>query len=115
MLGLAVVVSVGSTALAAVPGDPLKLGRINTVDAVTRLIGTKNNALLRVENDSKGQKVRNVEHVRIELLRDGPTRGRESAPGIPDGNGKTRQGAVPRSKTPRGGSTPKEVASCPLK
>lgn len=58
MLGLAVmlavVVSVGSTALAAVPGDPLKLGRINAVDAVTRLIGTKNNALLRIENDSKG-------------------------------------------------------------
>jgi hypothetical protein len=58
MLGLAVmlamVVGVGSTALAAVPGDPLKLGRINTVDALTQLIGARNNALLRISNDSRG-------------------------------------------------------------
>jgi hypothetical protein len=58
MMGLAVMLAVvfgaGSTALAAVPGDPLKLGRINAVDALTQLIGTRNNALLRIENDSKG-------------------------------------------------------------
>jgi hypothetical protein len=58
LVGLTVMLAVffgfGTAALAAVPGDPFKLGRINAVDALTQLIGTRNNALLRIENNSKG-------------------------------------------------------------
>jgi hypothetical protein len=52
---LAVVLGVGTTALAAVPGDPFKLGKANAVNALTQLTGTTNNALLRIQNDSRGQ------------------------------------------------------------
>jgi hypothetical protein len=51
---IAVVLGVGTTALAAVPGDPLKLGRINAIGKVTQLVGTTDNAMLRIDNDSKG-------------------------------------------------------------
>ena len=58
MLGLAVmlavVLGVGTTALAAVPGDPFKLGRINTIAKITQLVGSADDALLRIDNDSKG-------------------------------------------------------------
>ena len=49
---LAVVLGVGTTALAAVPGDPLKLGRLNALDALTQLVGNRAGALLVVDNDS---------------------------------------------------------------
>ena len=58
MLGLAVmfavVLGVGTTALAAVPGDPFKLGRTNTINnAFTRLLGSNaGDAMLKVDNDS---------------------------------------------------------------
>ena len=59
LVGLAVIlaltVGLASTVLAAVPGDPFKLGRINAISKVTQLVGTTNNALLKVDNDSKGQ------------------------------------------------------------
>jgi len=48
------VLGLGTTALAAVPGDPFKLGRLNAVDALTQLVGSTNNALLKIDNDSKG-------------------------------------------------------------
>ena len=51
---LAVVFGVGTAALAAVPGDPFELGRINTIGKITGLAGTTDNALLRLDNDSKG-------------------------------------------------------------
>lgn len=51
---LALTVGFASTVLAAVPGDPFKLGRINVISKVTQLVGTTNNALLRIDNDSKG-------------------------------------------------------------
>ena len=51
---IAVVLGVGTTALAAVPGDPLKLGRINAIGKVTQLVGSTNDAMLRIDNDSKG-------------------------------------------------------------
>ena len=54
-LVMALVVGVGTTALAAVPGDPLKLGRLNTVNALTQLVGGTNDALLRVQNLSSDQ------------------------------------------------------------
>ena len=43
---LAVVFGVGATALAAVLGDPLKLGRINTIDRLTTLAGNVSGPLL---------------------------------------------------------------------
>ena len=55
MVGLAVmlagVLSLGTTALAAVPGDPFKLGQINTVDAVSELVGSVSGPMLSVKND----------------------------------------------------------------
>lgn len=51
---LAVVLGVGTTALAAVPGDPFKLGRLNTVDRVTSLVGGVTGPLLRVDNNGGG-------------------------------------------------------------
>ncbi len=51
---LAVVFGVGATALAAVPGDPLKLGRINAIDRLTSLAGSVGGPLLRVDNDGGG-------------------------------------------------------------
>ena len=52
---LALTVGLASAALAAVPGDPFKLGRINAIDRVTQLVGTTNDAMLRIENDGKGE------------------------------------------------------------
>jgi hypothetical protein len=40
-----------STALAAVPGDPFKLGKINTISRITQLVGTTDNAMLRIDNN----------------------------------------------------------------
>ncbi|CAA9421268.1 MAG: hypothetical protein AVDCRST_MAG01-01-2292 [uncultured Rubrobacteraceae bacterium] len=57
-VGLAVVLvvafGVGTTALAAVPGDPFKLGRANVVDRITTLVGSATGPLLRVDNDGAG-------------------------------------------------------------
>jgi hypothetical protein len=51
-LVVAVVAALGATtALAAVPGDPLKLGQLNTINALTRLVGTRATTLLQVKND----------------------------------------------------------------
>jgi hypothetical protein len=51
---LAIVLGVGTTALAAVPGDPFKLGRTNTVDKLTTLNGSISGALLRINNNGSG-------------------------------------------------------------
>lgn len=51
---LAVVFGVGTTALAAVPGDPFKLGRINAIGKITQLVGSADSAMLKIVNDSKG-------------------------------------------------------------
>ncbi|MGH8471452.1 MAG: hypothetical protein ACREVJ_03115 [Gammaproteobacteria bacterium] len=51
---LAIVLGVGTTALAAVPGDPFKLGKTNTIDKITKLVGDTSTALLRVENEGTG-------------------------------------------------------------
>lgn len=52
---LAVVLGVGTTALAAAPGDPFELGKLNTINKITRLVGGASGALLRVENEGGGQ------------------------------------------------------------
>ena len=51
---LAVVLGVGTTALAAVPGDPFKLGRTNTIDHMSVLVGSASGALLKVDNNGSG-------------------------------------------------------------
>jgi hypothetical protein len=51
---LAVALGVGTTALAAVPGDPFKLGKPNAVDRITTLVGSATGPLLRVDNDGAG-------------------------------------------------------------
>ncbi len=51
---LAVALGVATSTLAAVPGDPFKLGRVNAVDRLTTLIGNAPGAMLRVDNDGFG-------------------------------------------------------------
>jgi len=51
---LALILGVATTALAAVPGDPLKLGRLNSVEQITRLVGSASDAMLRIDNDGSG-------------------------------------------------------------
>ena len=53
-LTLALVLGVGTMALAAVPGDPFKLGRTNTIDNMTTLIGSASDTLLRINNNGGG-------------------------------------------------------------
>jgi hypothetical protein len=57
-VGLAVVVvvlfGVAAAALAAVPGDPFRLGRVNSIDRLSTLVGTTANAMLRVDNNGSG-------------------------------------------------------------
>jgi len=51
---LAITVGLASTALAAAPGDPFKLGRTNTIDEITKLIGSSSEAILRINNNGSG-------------------------------------------------------------
>jgi hypothetical protein len=51
---LALMVGVATTALAAIPGDPFKLGRTNTINGLSTLAGAVNNAMLRIDNNSSG-------------------------------------------------------------
>jgi len=51
---MAVALGVSTTALAAVPGDPFKLGRFNQVDRVSVLVGDVAGALLVVDNRGTG-------------------------------------------------------------
>jgi hypothetical protein len=51
---LAAVLGFATTALAAMPGDPFRLGRINSIDRLSTLIGTTANAMLRVDNNGTG-------------------------------------------------------------
>lgn len=51
---LAVILGVGTTALAAVPGDPFKLGKLDGMDKISILVGSSSGALLRINNDGSG-------------------------------------------------------------
>jgi len=51
---LALVLGVGTMAVAAVPGDPFKLGQYNRVDGLTVLASTLAGPVLRVDNDGSG-------------------------------------------------------------
>ena len=51
---LALVLGVASAALAALPGDPFKLGQPNRIDHLSTLVGTLAGPVLRVDNDGSG-------------------------------------------------------------
>lgn len=51
-IALALVLGVATMALAAVPGDPFRLGQVNQINAISALAGSTNNALLRITNNS---------------------------------------------------------------
>jgi hypothetical protein len=51
---LALIFGAAPVALAAVPGDPLKLGRINSIDNLSTLVGRASGALLRINNEGSG-------------------------------------------------------------
>jgi hypothetical protein len=53
-LMVAVVLGVATTAMAALPGDPFRLGEPNAINALTRLAGNVNSAMLRIDNNSTG-------------------------------------------------------------
>lgn len=41
-------------ALAAIPGDPFRLGRINSINAVSHLVGSVTGPMLRIDNNGGG-------------------------------------------------------------
>jgi len=51
---LAMVLGIGTAALAAVPGDSFKLGRTNTIDQISTLVGSASGALLKIDNEGDG-------------------------------------------------------------
>ena len=53
---LAATLGAATTALAAVPGDPFKVGQLNAINAISRLVGEVDGPMLVVDNDSAGQR-----------------------------------------------------------
>ena len=51
---LALMLGVATVALAAVPGDPFKLGRINTINSLSTLVGSASTPMLRIDNNGSG-------------------------------------------------------------
>lgn len=51
---LALVLGISSAAVAALPGDPFKLGQTNRIDRLSTLVGSLAGPVLRVDNDGSG-------------------------------------------------------------
>jgi hypothetical protein len=51
---LAITVGLGTTALAAAPGDPFRLGKYNSVNKITKLVGKEARAMLSIDNNGGG-------------------------------------------------------------
>jgi hypothetical protein len=51
---LALVLGIATAALAAVPGDPFRLGQVNSIDRVSTLVGSTAGAMLRIDNNGSG-------------------------------------------------------------
>src|SRR3989337_719583 len=65
-LVLALLLGVATMALAAVPGDPFRLGQVNRIDdALTTLIGSNSGAMLAIDNDSTAANARALD-LRVE-------------------------------------------------
>jgi len=63
---LALVLGVATMALAAVPGDPFKLGQVNRIDdALTTLIGSRSGPMMAIDNDSTAANARALD-LRVE-------------------------------------------------
>lgn len=50
----AVVLGAATTALAAAPGDPFRLGKVNVINKVTKLVGKANSPRLVIDNNGNG-------------------------------------------------------------
>ena len=50
---LAIVLGLATVALAAAPGDPFKLGKTNTINRLTTLVGSRDGAMLKVDNNAE--------------------------------------------------------------
>ncbi len=55
---LALLLGVATTALAAIPGDPFRLGKINSINAVSHLVGSVTGPMLRIDNNGGGPALR---------------------------------------------------------
>jgi hypothetical protein len=53
-VALALVFGGATAALAAVPGDPFRLGRINPINRMSQLVGGTTGAMLRIDNNGAG-------------------------------------------------------------
>ncbi|CAN5300415.1 hypothetical protein BH18ACT10_BH18ACT10_03960 [soil metagenome] len=51
---LALMLGVATAALAAVPGDPFRLGELNKIDQLSQLVGDVDGAMLEIINESSG-------------------------------------------------------------
>ncbi len=51
---LAVVLGIATTALAAAPGDPFRLGKSNAINKLSTLVGSTANSMLRIDNNGTG-------------------------------------------------------------
>ena len=51
---LALTLGVATVALAAVPGDPFRLGKINTINTLSTLVGSTSTPMLRIDNNGSG-------------------------------------------------------------
>jgi hypothetical protein len=51
---LALVLGGATAALAAVPGDPFRLGRINSINRMSQFVGSTTSAMLRIDNNGSG-------------------------------------------------------------
>ena len=70
-IALALVLGVATMALAAVPGDPLKLGKVNRInDALTTLIGSRSGAMMAIDNGSTATDARALDltatHIKVD-------------------------------------------------
>ncbi len=57
-VSLTVIFGVAATALAAVPGDPFRLGQPNTINELSQLVGSVSGPLLRIDNNGAGPALR---------------------------------------------------------
>ena len=65
-LVLALVLGAATMCVAAVPGDPLKLAKVNRInDALTTLLGSRSGAILAIDNDSSATNARALD-LRVE-------------------------------------------------
>ncbi len=64
---LALLFGVATAALAAVPGDPFRLGEANAINAASRLTGTVAGPLLSFENQSPGSKAAPASALSLEV------------------------------------------------